>query len=314
MRPHVSAESMARYRQGDLNQRRTSHISTHLAGCDRCSALNEDLGGVTTLLAGVHPPPMPEDLTARITGAIAAESARRAAAPAAGKAAVTGGPTAARQHRSPRRSRQPRIAPKVALGGLAAAAAVVLVGGGIYEVVAHSGSTSGTAASSAPSAASRSAANGPMASALPVSGPALQYQRSGRRDSITPITTSANFTPTGLSSQVTAEVKKYGVGFTKTGPNAASSAQHGSASPAAVPGEQTGSFADIPLASLRGCVNRIAGGSLVLLVDVAHYRGAPATIIVTEAAKTGPVQIWVVGTGCSASTSDVLQHAAATTP
>ncbi|HSZ28196.1 MAG TPA: hypothetical protein VK784_00390, partial [Pseudonocardiaceae bacterium] len=135
-----------------------------------------------------------------------------------------------------------------------------------------------------------------------------------RRDTITPITTSANFTPTGLSSQVTAEVKKYGAGFTKTGPNAQSSGQHGSASPAVVPHEQTGSFADIPLASLRGCVNRIAAGTLVLLVDVAHYRGAPATIIVTEAAKTGPMQIWVVGTGCSASGSDVLQHATATTP
>jgi len=314
MKPHVSAETMARYRKGDLNQRRTSHIGTHLAGCERCSALNEDLGGVTTLLVGVHPPPMPEDLTARITSAIAAESARRTAAPAAGKAAVTGGRTAARQHRSPRRS---RIAPKVALGGLAAAAAVVLVGGGIYEVVAHSGGAASTAASGVPSAAqpaARSPANGPMASALPVSGPALQYQRSGRRDSIIPITTSANFTPTGLSSQVTAEVKKYGAGFTKTGPNAQSSGQHGSASPASVPREQTGSFADIPLASLRGCVNRIAAGTLVLLVDVAHYRSAPATIIVTEAAKTGPMQIWVVGTGCSASTSNVLQHATATTP
>src|ERR1700735_3847351 len=91
MRPHVSAETMARYRQGDLNQRRTSHIGTHLAACERCSALNEDLGGVTTLLAGVRPPPMPEDLTARITSAIAAESARRAAAPATEKAAVHGG-------------------------------------------------------------------------------------------------------------------------------------------------------------------------------------------------------------------------------
>jgi hypothetical protein len=317
MRPHVSAETMARYRQGDLNQRRTSHIGTHLAGCERCSALNEDLGGVTTLLAGVHPPPMPEDLTARITSAIAAESARRTAAPAAEKAPVTGRPPVARQHRSPRRSRLPRVAPKVALGGLAAAAAVVLVGGGIYKVVTQTGSTASSAASGVPSAAepaTRSPANGPMASALPVSGPALQYQRSGRRDSITPITTSANFTPAGLSSQVTAEVKKYGAGFTKTGPNAQQSGRYGSASPAAVPGEQTPAFADIPLASLRGCVNRIAAGSLVLLVDVAHYRGAPATIIVTEAAKTGPMQIWVVGTGCSASSSDVLHRATATTP
>ena len=46
----------------------------------------------------------------------------------------------------------------------------------------------------------------------------------------------------------------------------------------------------------------------MLLVDVARYQGAPATIIVTEAAG-GPEQIWVVGTGCSASRSDVLHHA-----
>jgi hypothetical protein len=311
MRPHVSAETMARYRQGDLNRRRISHISTHLAGCDRCSALNDDLGGVTTLLASAHPPPMPEDLTARITSAIAAESARRAAAPAAGEA------PAGRRHRPPHRSRLPRITPKVALGGLAATAAVVLVGGGLYVAVGHSGSTAGTATSGAPSAArpaTRSRANGPMAPALPVSGPALQYQRGGRKDSITPITTSTNFTASALNSQVTAEVRKYGAGFAKTGPNDESPSRSGSASPAAVPREQAGTFADIPLASLRGCVNRIAAGNLVLLVDVAHYRAAPATIIVTEAAETGPMQIWVVGTGCSASGSDVLRHATATAP
>jgi hypothetical protein len=194
---------------------------------------------------------------------------------------------------------------------------VVLVGGGIFEVVVHNSGAASTATSSAPSAgrpASRSAANGPMASALPVSGPALQYQRSGRRDTITPITTSANFTPTGLSSQVTAEVKKYGAGFTKTGPNAESAGGSGSASPAAVPREQTPMFADIPVVALRGCVGRIAAGSLVLLVDVARYGGTPATIIVTEAAETGPMQIWVVGAGCSASSSDVLQRATAATP
>lgn len=311
MRPHVSAETMARYRQGDLNKRRISHISTHLAGCDRCSALNEDLGGVTTLLASAHPPPMPEDLTARITSAIAAETARRAAAPAVGEAQP------ARHHRTPGRSRLPRITPKVALGGLAATAVVVLVGGGLYVAVAHSRSPASTATSGAPSAAqpaNRSRTNGPMASALPVSGPALQYQRDGRKESIAPITTSTNFTPSALSSEVTAEVRKYGAGFAKTGPNAESPTRSGSASPAAAPREQAGTFADIPLASLRGCVSRIAAGSLVLLVDVAHYRGAPATIIVTEAAETGPMQIWVVGIGCSASGSDVLRHATATTP
>jgi hypothetical protein len=308
MRPHVSAETMARYRQGDLNERRTSHIGTHLAGCDRCSALSQDLGGVTTLLASADPPPMPEDLTARITSAIAAESARRAAAPDAGTA------PAARHHRAPRR---PRITPKVALGGLAAAAAVVLVAGGLYEVVGRSGSTASSASSGVPAAAgpaARSPGNQAMAPALPVSGPALPYQRGGRKDSITPITTSTHFTPAELTSQVTAEVKKYGSGFTKTGPNAESPGGSGTPSPAAVPREQTGTFGNIPLAALRGCVNRIAAGSLVLLVDVAHYRDTPATVIVTEAAETGPMQIWVVGASCSAASSDVLRNATAAAP
>ena len=314
MRPHVSAETMARYRQGDLNQRRTSHISTHLAGCDRCSALSRDLGGVTTLLASADPPPMPEDLTARIASAIAAESARRAAAPDAGTAPDVGTAPAGRHHRAPRR---PRITPRVALGGLAAAAAVVLVAGGLYEVVGRSGSTANSAASGVPAAArpaTRSPGNEAMLPALPASGPALQYQRSGRKDSITPITTSTNFTKAELASQVTAEVKKYGAGFTKTGPNAESPGGSGTESPAAVPREQTGTFADIPVLALRGCVDRIAAGSLVLLVDVARYSGAPATVIVTEAAETGPMQIWVVGTGCSASSSDVLQRAVVTAP
>jgi hypothetical protein len=312
MRPHVSAETMARYRQGDLNRRRSSHISTHLAGCDRCGALSRDLAGVTALLASVHPPPMPEALTARITSAIAAESASRAAAPAADRT------PAARHHRSPRRPRLPRVAPKVALGGLAAAAALVVAAGGLYGVLAHSGSPSASAPSAAPApgrpAIRSSAGNGAMLPALPVSGPALQYQRSGRKDSITPITTGTNFTQAELTSQVSAEVKKYGAGFTKTGPNAESAGGSGSASPAAVPREQAGMFADIPVVALRGCVGRIAAGSLVLLVDVAHYSGSPATIIVTEAAETGPMQIWVVGAGCSASSSDVLQRATAAIP
>jgi hypothetical protein len=153
-----------------------------------------------------------------------------------------------------------------------------------------------------------------MARAVPAAGPLLQYQRGGRKDSITPITTSTDFTAAKLTSQVTAEVRKYGAGFAKTGPNAQPQGRSGSTTPAAVPGGQTGTFASIPLASLRGCVDRIAAGSLVLLVDVAHYRGQPATVIVTETAATGPMQIYVVGTGCSESSSEVLRRATATAP
>jgi hypothetical protein len=153
-----------------------------------------------------------------------------------------------------------------------------------------------------------------MAQGAPLSGPALRYQHAGRTASITPISTGANFTQAGLTSQVTAEVKRYGAGLSKTGPNAESPGEPGTASPATVPGGQTGRFANLPLASLKGCVNRIAAGTVVLLVDVARYSGAPAIIVVTEAAETGPMQIWVAGTGCSASGSDLLHHATASTP
>jgi hypothetical protein len=71
----------------------------------------------------------------------------------------------------------------------------------------------------------------------------------------------------------------------------------------AAPGGAT--FGGAPVSRLSGCVGRVAGGAAVLLVDVAAYRGQPATIIVTAGS---PEQVWVVGPGCSASASDVLAH------
>lgn len=316
MRPHVSAETMARFRQGDLSQRRTSQISTHLAECDRCCALNDDLGGVTALLASTQPPPMPEHLTARIQAALAAEAAGRGAAPAPGRAVPA---RSGWRPRMPGIPRIPRMSSRTALRGLAAAAVVLLLAGGGYELAVH-GSGSSSSGSSGPVAApaarpaTRAPANGAMVPALPSFGPALQYQHAGRRDSITPITTGTDFTPAQLTSQVTAEVTKYGAGFAKTGPNAKSPGQPGAVSPAAVPGVHAELFANLPVPELRGCVNRIAAGNLVLLVDVARFRDAPATVIVTEVAEIGPLQIWVVGTGCSAARSDVLERATATAP
>src|SRR5258708_35462998 len=99
MTRHVGAETLARFRQGDLSPRRNARIRAHLGGCARCSDLNEDLAGVTTLLAGAQPPPIPEHLAARIQTALATEAARRGALaaggapdPAAGHAADAGRP------------------------------------------------------------------------------------------------------------------------------------------------------------------------------------------------------------------------------
>jgi len=190
----------------------------------------------------------------------------------------------------------------------AAGAAVVLVGGS-YELAQHVGgssSSSGTPASGAAqpqqkAAPQEGAGNSRLAAGVPTFGPPLQYRHGGRQASITPIATSTNFTPTQLRSQVSSDLTRSGI-FKTAGPNVVHSSTPGSASPAPTLGS-------IPVSTLQGCVNRIAAGHQVLLVDVAHYRGALATVIVTKTSQVGSEQIWVVGAGCSAGRSDVLTHA-----
>ena len=61
-------------------------------------------------------------------------------------------------------------------------------------------------------------------------------------------------------------------------------------------------------AALAGCVKLIAGGAQPRLVDVARYRGQPASIIVLPLAGGMLDQVWVVGAGCSATSRDVVAH------
>jgi hypothetical protein len=317
MTRHVSAETMAGFRQGGLSPRKSSRISAHLAGCVRCRTLDEDLAGVRTLLADAQPPPIPEQLAARIQTALATEAASRVVRPAGNEngiaTAVPGHGRPAHGHgrlpQRPRLPRLPRLGSRVALGSLAAAAAVLVVVGGMYEMVWRgAGSGSGGTAASVP--AHHSAARSPRSGLVPASGgaasaPVLQYRHAGHQDRITPVTTDTDFTPDQLGRQVAAVVASHGAGKTKPAPKTNPlSGLHSSAT----------AFGKIPLSQLQGCVDRIAAEEAVLLVDVARYRGTPATVIVTEVAVIGPEQIWVVGTGCSGSRRDVLTHVTMTAP
>ena len=82
MTRHIRADKLARYRAGDLGTRESARVRAHLDGCARCTAAADDLAAVSTFLASVPAPPMPEDGTARIEAALAAEAASRAASPA----------------------------------------------------------------------------------------------------------------------------------------------------------------------------------------------------------------------------------------
>jgi hypothetical protein len=301
MRPHVGTETLARYRQGELSPRKSARIGAHLTRCDRCSELNAALAGVSTLLANVAPPSMPGHLTARIQTALATESARRVAAPEDGRRS--------RHERliPDRRPHRPRLSHRAALGTLAAAAVVVVVAAGGYELFGHGAGA--PSSSAAPSAPLNSPATGPLG--RPVSGsaglrapvavgPALPYRYAGQQHTVTAIASGTDYTSEQLGRQVSAEGTRYGAAGVHATPM----------TPSAATGPNAGSSAlgKIPASMLAGCVNRIAAGERVLLVDVAHYQGAAATVIVTEGSASAPEQVWVVGTGCSGTRSDVLQH------
>jgi hypothetical protein len=314
---HADAETLARYRQEDLSRRRASRIRAHLAGCARCRALDEDLAGVTALLADAQPPPMPEHLAARIQTAIAAEAARRVALPAQAASAAPGGATAGearqgrtgptgtgvpdgraarhgRHGRDRTRQRRPGFASPVALRAMAAAAAVVVLAGGGYEIAQHVGGSS-TSGGSAPTSGGHPM-NGPYSA--PAAGAALpqHYLRAGQQD-VPVVESSTNYGPATLKAQVTSTVTRYGL-----------LARSGASVRSPVAGSSPEPFVNIPASTLAGCVTRIADGQQVLLVDVARYQGRPATVIVIRA-PGGAEQVWVVGTGCSRTNSHLLTHA-----
>ena len=63
---HLDTDVLAEFRAGLITGRRGARIGAHLAGCDRCTALDEQLAGVSSLLASVPAPAMPDSVARRL--------------------------------------------------------------------------------------------------------------------------------------------------------------------------------------------------------------------------------------------------------
>jgi len=268
---------------------------------------------------------MPEHLAARIQTALAAEAARLVALPALAASTAPGaaagdevpqsrtepGGTGVSDRRTSRHGRHGRDRPPrrpgftspVALRTMAAAAAVVVLAGGGYEIAQHVGGSRQPSPALSGAAAGSATTNprvaGPVSNGTASAAPQLHYEYAGRQGIVTAMASGTNFTAANLRSQITNDLAQPGAG--RTAPRA----MHSSASAA----EQGATVGGILVQTLQGCVSRIAAGRQVLLVDVAHYQGRPATVIVTRVSARGPEQVWVVGTGCSSGNSDLLAHA-----
>lgn len=291
MTRHVSTENLARFRGGELSPARSARIAAHLRTCAQCRETSEALAQVPSLLASVEVPPMPAHLTARIESALAAESAHRAASE----------PDGVPEHRRTARSaggarRRPRR-PVLAMPGLrvaaALAAAVVVVGGSVTlltQLGTGASSGSGAGAASAPSAQHRTAILGRRAAPGFTTYGGVHYQVGRHTAVITPQYSGTHYQSARLTQQVS-HVLATGKG------------KMGLAVPNVTPNSTATGHSVLP-----GCVNRIAAGHTVQLVDIARYEGQRATIIVIARHGQVAAEVWVVGAACSATASDVLTH------
>jgi len=135
---HVDADVLAELSAGLISGKRATRIHAHLAGCQHCARLSADLTEISSMLASVSSPAMPDHVTRRLNAALAQEAAQRSAAAVTDRPAARSGSDGAAAgvltFRSPRGRRRGFTSP-VAARAFAAAAAVCVVAGGTYAAV-----------------------------------------------------------------------------------------------------------------------------------------------------------------------------------
>jgi hypothetical protein len=286
---HLDTDVLAEFRAGLITGRRGARITAHLGGCERCTALDEQLAGVRSLLASVPAPAMPDSVAQRLDTVLAAEvaqrhtagrAAARAEAAPADQAERAGG-DGAREPSAPRRPGGNRGFRLLALRVLAPAAAVVVLGAGVYGLShLNLGSSSSSAASSSAGGAARSAPSAVAGakSAGHVNAPAKAgaVPRGIARADFSLVTGQRNLTHANLAQQVRALLLV----------------------PPSARRTQT------PTPQLRGCVAKLADGHPLELVESVHFEGRPATLVV---ARTGAEDTaWIAAPDCSDTHRDVL--------
>jgi hypothetical protein len=273
---HLDTDVLAEFRAGLITGRRGVKIAAHLAGCDRCTALDDQLAGVSALLASVPAPPMPDSVAQRLDTVLAAEVsgknnyAERAQVDRPGE-------SAAHDRQAARHGF--RLATWRVL--VPADAAMVLLAGGGYglsRIIGGPGSppSFSSAAGSAASASATEVPSSSAAAAAPFNGASARRAMSPTYPTFRVGTSGTDFVSAKpqLTHQLEAEL------HAPEGTTHAATAQ------------------------MRACVQNVTGNASPSRVYSARYEGRPATIIIARESKGD--MAWVVGPGCSASSRDVL--------
>jgi hypothetical protein len=270
---HLDTDVLAEFRAGLITGRRGTKIAVHLAGCERCTALDDRLAGVSALLTSVPAPAMPDRVARRLDTVLAAEVARRdyperTQGDSSRESGTRDRPAANRGFRL------------LSLRVLAPVAVVLLAAGGygVSRMISPGNppaiSSAGRAAAAPSSAASAgSAARSADGTLVPAVGP-RRVSAATLRVAISP--TNFSSSPAMLKHQVETDL-----------------------------GVPLASRTTQPASSLVDeCMQRVAGDHELVRVESAHFEGRPATLIV---ARTGQDDTaWIAGPDCSATNGDVL--------
>jgi hypothetical protein len=194
---------------------------------------------------------------------------------------------------------------------VATAAGILVVGVGGYEIASHAG---GAAISS--SAGSGAAQSAPVARQVSVGAP-VTYQHGNSAKTIQTVTSATNFRAATLVDQAAVAVSEAKLDGVRSAPAKTTTSNLSAPANSTTAGADTlGPHAsNSSKAQLAGCIDRVvAPGQVVVLVELARFENARATVIVTVpswASGTNPpkdAEVWVVGQACSATNSDVLDH------
>ena len=277
---HPDPDSLAEFRAGLVTGRRRAGITSHVAACDRCAGLSDQLAEIPALLAAAPAPAMPGDVARRLGLVLAAEAAKR------DSSERTADDSPADRATSPR-PRRPWNYRLVAQRILVPAAAVVVLAAGGYGLSRVTGSSS-------PSSAAAGSAAAPATSAAPANGIAEPASAPRSRSDAIPaieaplkfevVTSATDFLRATLPQQLERELQRH--------------AQVAAGTP------------ELTLGSLKGCVLRVTKGTrpgTLALVEKARFQGQPAIVIVAVSGHHDAA--WVTASGCSASSDHVLATA-----
>lgn len=277
MTGHPESDVLAEFQAGLVTGRRRASIASHLAACDHCAGLREQLGEISVLLAAAPPPAMPDDVARRLDLVLATEAAQRDSS----ERTVDDSPAHRPASRGPRRRWDLRLVTQRILVPVAAVLVLAAGGFGLSRI---------TGSSSSSSAASGSVA-APAASALPSSGSAAAQSGATRGSpaieaplNFPVVNSTTDYKRATLRQQLVTELRRHTE--RALGPQMLASG------------------------SLKGCVQRVTAGTVpgtLVLVERAHFQGQPAIVIV--AVQGGQDMAWVTASSCSASSAHILATA-----